>query len=91
VKDITIVEGRCFYAQSEPEQAGFWSVYNKDGSYVESLRGNIYTARERLNALDFDVLIRRLEKQQRGARRKDRASQVPEAALAPIRRKRRTT
>ena len=71
VKDAKTVEGRCFYAQSNPAYAHVWSVYDKGGKYVESFGGSILAAQERIKALDFDTLIRKWKSVGNGSMKDD--------------------
>ncbi len=52
-KSITIM-GRYFVARSNARHPHVWSVYDKQGHYVESFGGGQVAAKARLAALDLE-------------------------------------
>ena len=77
-----IVKGCCYYAQSNSKHPYVWSVYDNAGKYIESFGGSIHAAKERLNTLDFEEIIRRRYSKKQGGMKEDRASQPPGVSAA---------
>ncbi len=51
-KSIAIM-GRFFVARSNPRHSHVWSVYDKQGHYIESFGGGEEAAQARIAALDL--------------------------------------
>ena len=51
-KSISIM-GRYFVARSNPRHSHVWSVYDKQGHYIETFGGGEEAARARIAALDL--------------------------------------